>query len=133
LLGDETDNLHGFVPGGAGFCESIETKPGDGLSDGRLIAFANLSTEGFRRFAASTPALVATGQSDPVPGRHLHPLLTNAFSRRTTKLALNQAVPDGHRLSCGVNFVLEDRLVVSASSLAGRSSRFRELPGRYDF
>ena len=47
---------------------------------------ATLYTEGFSSFVASTTAPIATGWSEPVPGRDLHPLLTSAFSRRTTNL-----------------------------------------------
>ena len=41
------------------------------------------SIEGSRSFVASTAAPIATGRSEPVPGRDFHPLKTNAFSRRT--------------------------------------------------
>ena len=34
-------------------------------------------------FVASTAASIATGLSEPVPGRELHPLKSSAFSRRT--------------------------------------------------
>ena len=40
-------------------------------------------TEGSSSFITSTVASVATGRSEPVPGRDLHPLWTSAFSRRT--------------------------------------------------
>ncbi|MGC9293531.1 MAG: hypothetical protein ACP5EP_12570, partial [Acidobacteriaceae bacterium] len=43
-----------------------------------------LYIEGSSGFVASTAASIATGWSDPVPGRDLRPLLTSAFSRRTT-------------------------------------------------
>ena len=39
---------------------------------------------GFSRFVTSTTAPIATGWSDPVPGRDLHPLKNNAFPRRTS-------------------------------------------------
>ena len=40
---------------------------------------ATLSTEGSDSFVASAAASVATGWSEPVPGRELHPLKSNAF------------------------------------------------------
>ena len=49
----------------------------------RQVAIATLSIEGFSGFVASAAASTATGRSEPVPGRDLHPLETNAFSRRT--------------------------------------------------
>jgi len=49
------------------------------------VAIATLYTGGFRSFVASTPAPIATGWNEPVPGRDLHPLWTRAFSRRTTQ------------------------------------------------
>ena len=44
---------------------------------------ATLSTEGSDSFVASAAASIATGWSEPVPGRELHPLKPSAFSRRT--------------------------------------------------
>src|SRR5499427_10638994 len=44
---------------------------------------ATLYTEGSDSFVASTAASIATGWSEPVPGRELHPLKSSAFSRRT--------------------------------------------------
>ena len=44
---------------------------------------ATLCPGGFRRFVTLPTAPGATGWSDPVPGRDLHPLKTNAFARRT--------------------------------------------------
>jgi hypothetical protein len=49
----------------------------------RRVAYATLYTRGLGGFVTSTPAPVATGWSDPVPGRLFLPLWTNAFSRRT--------------------------------------------------
>src|SRR5271157_5236625 len=40
---------------------------------------ATLSTESSDRFVASADASIATGWSEPVPGRELHPLKSNAF------------------------------------------------------
>ncbi len=39
-------------------------------------------------FVASTAAPVATGWSEPAPGRDFHPLWISAFSRRTEKCRL---------------------------------------------
>jgi hypothetical protein len=44
---------------------------------------AVLCIEGFDGFVASTAAPIATGWSEPVAGRELHPLKIRAFSRRT--------------------------------------------------
>src|SRR5215470_13291835 len=44
---------------------------------------ATLYTESSDRFVASAVVSVATGRSEPVPGRELHPLKSSAFSRRT--------------------------------------------------
>lgn len=46
---------------------------------------AILCTEGFSSFVTSTAAPIATGWSDPVTGRDLHPLDLCAFPRRTSK------------------------------------------------
>jgi hypothetical protein len=43
--------------------------------------------EGFDGFVASTAAPIATGWSDPVAGRELHPLKIHALSRRTNGFA----------------------------------------------
>jgi hypothetical protein len=52
---------------------------------------ATLCIEGFGGFVASTAAPIATGWSDQVAGRDLHPLKIRAFSRRTRKYALRTA------------------------------------------
>jgi hypothetical protein len=44
---------------------------------------ATLSIESSDRFVASTIVSIATGWSESVPGRELHPLKSSAFSRRT--------------------------------------------------
>jgi hypothetical protein len=49
----------------------------------RRAAIAALYTEGFNGFVTSAAASIATGWSEPVPGRVCLPLLTSAFSRRT--------------------------------------------------
>ena len=45
----------------------------------RLVAFATFCTRGFSSLVASPAALIATGWSEPVPGRELHPLKSSAF------------------------------------------------------
>src|SRR5262245_38785331 len=42
-----------------------------------------LSTESSDSFVVSAAASIATGWSEPVPGREFHPLKSSAFSRRT--------------------------------------------------
>ena len=49
----------------------------------RQVAIATLYTEGSNGFVTSAAASIATGWSEPVPGRVCLPLWTNAFSRRT--------------------------------------------------
>ena len=49
----------------------------------RQVAIATLYTEGFSDLVASAAASIATGWSEPVPGRVCLPLWTSAFSRRT--------------------------------------------------
>src|SRR5713226_3201608 len=65
----------------------------------RQVAIATLSIEGFSGFVTSTAASTATGRSEPVPGRDLHPLKTNAFSRRTWQVGNTQVnAPNEFRL-----------------------------------
>ena len=40
---------------------------------------SDLYTEGSNSFVASAAASIATGWSEPVPGRELHPLKSSAF------------------------------------------------------
>jgi hypothetical protein len=47
--------------------------------------YATLYTGSLGGFVTSTAAPIATGWSDPVPGRVFFPLWTSAFSRRTEK------------------------------------------------
>jgi hypothetical protein len=51
---------------------------------------ATLSTRGFDGFVTSTAAPIATGRSDPVAGRDLHPLDLSTFARRTTEECLSR-------------------------------------------
>jgi hypothetical protein len=57
------------------------------------VAIATLSIEGFSGFVTSAAVSTATGWSEPVPGRDLHPLKTNAFSR-STWIVGNLPLPD---------------------------------------
>jgi len=45
----------------------------------RQVAYATLSTRGSDDFVSSVAALIATGWSEPAPGRDFHPLRTSAF------------------------------------------------------
>ena len=45
---------------------------------------ATLFIKGFSGFVTSTTAPIATGWSEPVPGRDFPPLRISAFSRRTS-------------------------------------------------
>jgi len=47
-----------------------------------------LSIRGFSSVVTSAVAPIATGWSEPVPGRDAHPPWIGAFSRRTSKLPL---------------------------------------------
>src|ERR1035438_6243223 len=51
---------------------------------------ATLYTEGSDSFVASAAASIATGWSEPVPGREFHPLKSSAFSRRTVTTAIRR-------------------------------------------
>jgi hypothetical protein len=53
---------------------------------------ATLYIESFDSFVASATASIATGWSEPVPGRELHPLKSSAFSRRTITSTIVQGV-----------------------------------------
>jgi hypothetical protein len=53
---------------------------------------ATLYTESSGSFVASAAASVATGWSEPVPGRELHPLKSSAFSRRTVTPTILQGI-----------------------------------------
>jgi hypothetical protein len=54
----------------------------------RQVAFATLCTRGFSSLVASPAALIATGWSEPVPGR-VYPRCGPAPSRRT-RFGVNQ-------------------------------------------
>jgi len=57
--------------------------------------YATLYTGGSGGFVASTAAPIATGWSDPVPGRVYLPLWSSAFSRRTVNACLQTTVRIG--------------------------------------
>src|SRR5450755_3555833 len=52
--------------------------------------YATLSTGGFSGFVASTAAPIATGWSDPVPGRVFPPAVVQRLSRRTVIACLRK-------------------------------------------
>ena len=54
----------------------------------RQVAKATLYTEGSDDFVTSAAASIATGWSDQVAGRDLHPLKIQAFPRRTRNVNL---------------------------------------------
>src|ERR1700732_2058422 len=60
----------------------------------RQVALATLCTRGFSRLVASTAALMATGWSEPVPGR-VYPRCGPAPSRRTRVARDTSAVGNG--------------------------------------
>ena len=55
---------------------------------------ATLSIESSDSFVASAAASIATGWSEPVPGREFHPLKSSAFSRRTVTTATQTPFAD---------------------------------------
>ena len=54
----------------------------------RGVTCVTLSIRGFISFATPAAAPIATGWSEPVPGRDFHPLWISTFSRRTSKSAV---------------------------------------------
>jgi hypothetical protein len=55
---------------------------------------ATLYTEGSDSFVASAAASIATGWSEPDPGREFHPLKSSAFPRRTiSPIVLSEVLP----------------------------------------
>src|SRR5215469_5509484 len=63
---------------------------------------ATLYTESSDRFVTSAVVSVATGWSEPVPGRELHPLKPSAFSRRTCNRDLSPTTARVARMSLRV-------------------------------
>ena len=64
--------------------------------------YATLYTGGFNGFVASTVAPIATGWSDPVPGRVFHPAVVQRLSRRTaTTSAWRRKAPHLCGAGCG--------------------------------
>ena len=71
----------------------------------RGVAIATLYIEGFSSFVTSTAASIATGWSEPVPGRDLHPLKTTTFPQRTRVVGISgQSLPIFRVLgACGLH------------------------------
>jgi len=61
----------------------------------RQVAYATLYTRGSDDFVSSVAALIATGWSEPAPGRDFHPLRTSAFHGAPQACA--NAVLDSYR------------------------------------
>ena len=59
----------------------------------RGVAIATLYIEGFSGFVTSTAASIATGWSEPVPGRDLHPLKATTFPQRTRMVGKPEPEP----------------------------------------
>jgi hypothetical protein len=78
--------------------------------------------EGFDGFVASTAAPIATGWSDQLSGRDLHPLKIRAFPRRTATHA--PSWPTGRRRST--------RPAAAWPNPASRGTQHRPLPRRDD-
>ena len=87
-----------------------------GRSPSRL---ATLSIEISGSFVASAAVSIATGWSEPVPGRDLHPLKSSAFSRRTGTPTMSGV------LSGLARNHMED--LVCQASWAGRASDSHQL------
>ena len=77
----------------------------------RQVAFATLCTRGFSSLVASTTALIATGWSEPVPGR-VYPRCGPAPSRRTRERRyrdLRQVVSPRPSLDSRIRLVIYSR------------------------
>ena len=61
----------------------------------RGVAIATLYIEGFSGFVTYTAASIASGWSEPVPGRDLHPLKTTTFPQRTRIVGNSSVIGDG--------------------------------------
>src|ERR1019366_5085761 len=63
----------------------------------RRVTMVTPCTNGSSGCVTSTAVSVATGTSEPIPGRDFHPLWTSAFSRRTraSGLSLGQLPSEG--------------------------------------
>ena len=86
----------------------------------RRVAYATLYTGGLGGFVTSTAAPIATGWSDPVPGRVFFPLWTSAFSRRTVISPLRSKPLRGDR----AGFLLKSPDYINYAPV-GCLSRFR--------
>src|SRR5271155_1354739 len=58
------------------------------------VAYATFYTEGFSSFVASAAASIATGWSEPVPGRDFSPAEDQRLSTAHSDQCVNQALPD---------------------------------------
>ena len=98
----------------------------------RQVAIATLYTGGFSGFVTSTAASIATGWSEPVPGRDFHPLWTSAFhgareSRRGAVAVVSRWLMAGLSLR-RLNPVW--RSPVSSSRSSNRTGAFRASGSR---
>src|ERR1019366_3278660 len=92
-------------------------------------------------FVASAAVSIATGWSEPVPGRDFHPLKSSAFSRRTVSPTTSPiiisavprecicvgALPSQLDYSCGAPFSLLSRFLklISSRQKSARNLRLR--------
>ena len=85
---------------------------------------ATLYIEGSDSFVASAAASSATGWSEPVPGRELHPLKSSAFSRRTfsptTEASGTPRLKPWPRPSLEINVSHRDNPTILFRNLNGR-------------
>ena len=79
---------------------------------------ATLCIEGFGGFVASTAAPIATGWSDQVAGRDLHPLKIRAFSRRTRKYTVSPCLPSATYAqgACFIGFMVKNHRLQKRAS-----------------
>ena len=86
-----------------------------------------LCIESSDSFVASAAVSIATGWSEPVPGRELHPLKSSAFSRRTFSTATLDLAPWEAKCECsrGTDFAVSRLALVCrpARYQRGRSSQ----------
>jgi len=85
------------------FSSSAATVPSTIISESRFLSPAEPTfyTRGFNSLVASPAALIATGWSEPVPGR-VYPCCGPAPSRRTRERCLPAVGSPLHVLPCGV-------------------------------
>ena len=78
---------------------------------------AILSIESSDSFVAPTAVSIATGWSEPVPGRELHPLKSSAFSRRTVTPTTSMCQSPGCRLTGGTSHVSDASALCTSNVL----------------